>query len=239
MNKTQTPAPYWRRRLLPREPRPARARAAICGLACFTVLYCSAAGRGEPQAPAEPQATQAATIADQGEAARFEAVIRQMAGALFAHLGSEADPNQGDLADGIVVSSFVDLRQLTRTSSFGRYLAEQLMGEFQQRGYRVVEIRKSKDILIQERRGEYGLSRNPGEIKPEVTARALVTGTYTVTEDSILVNAKVLDNQSAVLLSSATMVFPRTKLANLLLADSASARPPRARQEMTTMKRLE
>ncbi|MDA8418664.1 MAG: FlgO family outer membrane protein [Desulfobacteraceae bacterium] len=236
MNKTQTPVPPWRRRLL---PRPARSRAAICGLACFTVLYCSAAGRGEPQAPAEPQAAQAAALADQGEAARFEASIRQMAGALFAHLGGDADPNQGDLADGIVVSSFVDLRQLTRTSSFGRYLAEQLMGEFQQRGYRVVEIRKSKDILIQERRGEYGLSRNPGEIKPEVAAQALVTGTYTVTEDSILVNAKVLDNRSAVLLSSATMVFPRTKLANLLLADSASARPPRARQEMTTMKRLE
>ena len=161
-----------------------------------------------------------------------------MAGALFAHLGDDADPSQGDLAGGIVVSSFVDLRQLTRTSSFGRYLAEQLMGEFQQRGYRVVEIRKSKDILIQERRGEYGLSRNPGEITPEVAAQALVTGTYTVTEDSILVNAKVLDNRSAVMLSSATMVFPRTRLANRLLADSASARPPRARQEMTTMKRL-
>ena len=170
------------------------------------------------------------------EAEAFKAAIQQMATTLFTHV-ADPDPGSGDLADGIAVSSFVDLKKLTRTSSFGRYLAEQLMTEFQQQGYRVVEIRKSTSIIIQEKRGEYGLSRDTAEINPNVAARTLITGTYTLAGDHILVNAKVLDNKSAVLLSSATMVFPRTKLTNLLLADSASASP--RRHEVTAMKRLE
>jgi len=175
-----------------------------------------------------------AVEANQAEA--FKSAIQQMAISLFSHL-ADPDPGGGELADGIAVSSFVELKKLTRTSSFGRYLAEQLMTEFQQQGYRVVEIRKSTSILIQESRGEYGLSRDLGEISPTIAARTLITGTYTLAGDHILVNAKVLDNKSAALLSSATMVVPRTKVVDQLLADSVSASP--RRQEATSMKRLE
>lgn len=173
---------------------------------------------------------------NQGEA--FKAAIQQMAIALFSHIG-DPDPGTGDLADGVAVSSFVDLKKLTRTSSFGRYLAEQLMTEFQQQGYRVVEIRKSNSILIQEKRGEYGLSRDIDEINSNVAARTLIAGTYSLTGDHILVNAKVLDNKNAVLLSSATMVFPRTKMTDQLLADSISASPRKHQVSSTTIKQLE
>ncbi|MDD5757459.1 MAG: FlgO family outer membrane protein, partial [Desulfobulbaceae bacterium] len=173
---------------------------------------------------------------DQGEA--FTLAVKQMALTLFSNIG-DPDPEGGTLADGIAVSCFVDLKKLTRTSSFGRYLAEQLMTEFQQQGYRVLEIRKSTSILIQEKRGEYGLSRDPDEINQEVAARTLITGTYTLTGSHILVNAKVIDNKSTALLSSATMVFPRTPLTDLLLADSASARHRKHDVSLTALKKLE
>ena len=188
--------------------------------------------------------TQAATpdnpapILDDNQGEAFKAAIQQMASTLFSHIG-DPDPEGGDLANGIAVSCFVDLKKLTRTSSFGRYLAEQLMTEFQQQGYRVVEIRKSTSIMIQEKRGEFGLSRDMAEINPEVAARTMITGTYTLAGDHILVNAKVIDNKSATLLSSATMVFPRTQLTNFLLADSASASPRKHDVSSTSLKRLE
>ncbi len=71
-------------------------------------------------------------------------------------------PGQELLDDGLVICSFVELKKLARTSSFGRYLADGLINAFQQRQYRVVEVRKTTDILIQPGRGEYGLSRDPG-----------------------------------------------------------------------------
>ena len=162
--------------------------------------------------------------------------IQEMAIQLFLNL-EDPDPVVGALADGVAVSSFVDLKKLTRTSSFGRYLAEQLMTEFQQHGFSVIEVRKSSNIMVQEKRGEYGLSRNLQEIASEVAAQTLITGTYTVAGDHILVNAKVLDNKTAQLLSSATMLFPKNSLAELLLADSTSASAKQ--KEVTYMKRLE
>lgn len=208
-----------------------------------TFLLCcilNPAAHGDP--PDEAAETPAIIIptvpeSNQTEAEVFRAAIQQMATTLFANIG-DPDPTAGYLADGVAVSSFVDLKKLTRTSSFGRYLAEQLMTEFQQQGYRVIEIRKSTSILIQEKRGEYALSRDTTEINPNVAARAMIAGTYTLAGDHILVNAKVLDNKNAVLLSSATMVFPRTKLTDLLLADSVSASSPK-KHEVTALKQLE
>lgn len=179
-----------------------------------------------------------AAFSDDNQSEAFRAAIHEMAITLFSHIG-DPDPETGDLADGIAVSSFVDLKKLTRTSSFGRYVAEQLMTEFQQRGYKVIEIRKSTSILIQEKRGEYGLSRDLAEIKQRVATRTLITGTYTMAIDHILVNAKVIDNKNAALLSSATMVLPRNQLTDLLLADSASAYPRKQEISSTSLKRLE
>ncbi len=140
-------------------------------------------------------------------------------------------------ASGLAVCSFVELKKLTRTSSFGRYLAEQLMTDFQQRGFPVNEIRKTNEILIQERRGEYGLSRDPESIRKRINSGTLLTGTYTLTDHHVFVNARIIEAKNGTLLSSASTRIPRTHLVNTLLADRASAytRQP----EDIFMKRLE
>lgn len=208
----------------------------VLSLVVGFLLYCTLGRAAQESGQGQSAGTEAAPVAEVNQADAFKAAIQQMALTLFANL-ADPDPENGALADGIAVSSFVELKKLTRTSSFGRYLGEQLMTEFQQQGYRVVEIRKSTSLMIQEQRGEYGLSREVTEISPLVSARTLITGTYTLAGDHILVNAKVLDNKSTALLSSATMVFPRTALVDLLLADSASASPHK--REVTALKRLE
>lgn len=147
-------------------------------------------------------------------------------------------PDQAQLDDGLVVCSFVELKKLTRTSSFGRYLADGLINAFQQRQYRVVDIRKTTDILVQPGRGEYGLSRDPARIKGQATAGAVLTGTYTLGDDNVLVNARIIDNRDARVLSSASVVLPITPLIRHLLADKVTARSG-ADQEIVYVKKLE
>ena len=162
--------------------------------------------------------------------------IREMADRLYAHL-EDPDPQVGVLADGLVVCTFVDNNKLSRTSSFGRYLAGQLMSEFQQRSFTVHDIQKSLSIQVQQKRGEYGLSRNPDEIAGDITTGAMLTGTYLNGKDHIIVNARILDNRTSSLLSSATVLFPKNQLTRQLLADSASARTQP--QEFMYLKKLE
>ncbi len=159
-----------------------------------------------------------------------------MADRLYTHL-EDRDPQVGVLADGLVVCTFVDNNKLSRTSSFGRYLAGQLMSEFQQRSFTVHDIQKSLSIHVQQKRGEYGLSRNPDEIAEDITTGAMLTGTYLDGKNHIIVNARILDNRTSSLLSSATVLFPKNQLTRQLLADSASARTQP--QEFMYLKKLE
>ena len=170
------------------------------------------------------------------EAAALRTEIQGLANELFRNL-ADADPENGDLGKGILVCTFVELKKLSRTSSLGRYVAEQLMNEMQRHHYEVVEIRKSQAVMLQEKRGEFGLSRNPAEVSQSVAAGAMLTGTYTPSKDSIVINARIIDNRSAKLLSSATAIIPRNQLAEQLLADTASVRE--AKPEPLYLKKLE
>ena len=170
------------------------------------------------------------------EAAALHREIEGLADELFRNL-ADAEAENSDLGKSILVCTFVELKKLTRTSSLGRYVAEQLMNEMQQRHYEVVEIRKSQAVMLQEKRGEFGLSRNPAEVSQSVAAGAMLTGTYTPSKDSIVINARIIDNRSAKLLSSATAIIPRNQLAEQLLADTASVRE--AKPEPLYLKKLE
>ena len=173
--------------------------------------------KAEAVAPAVPP------VLTVSEAAALRTEIQGLANELFRNLAN-GNPENGGLEQGVLVCTFVELKKLTRTSSFGRYVAEQLMSEMQQHHYEVVEIRKSQAIMLQEKRGEFGLSRNPDEISQSAAAGAMLTGTYTPSTDSIVINARIIDNRSAKLLSSATAILPRNQLAEELLADTASVR---------------
>ncbi|WP_157861462.1 FlgO family outer membrane protein [Desulfurivibrio alkaliphilus] len=178
----------------------------------------AAASSGEARAPSGPEAL---AVGTSDEVARLYHQVTNLSEQLFASL-AEPDPEYGDLRGGVIVLSFVDQRKLTRTTSFGRYLAEQLMNNLQQRRVPVVELRQSREVRIQEQRGEYGLSRNPAEIRESVAAAAMLTGTYTATAEQVIVNARIINNRTGVLLASATVLVPRTPVVEALLADPIS-----------------
>lgn len=170
------------------------------------------------------------------ELAAMQGEITTLAEALVRNLANP-DPESGDLEGGLVVCTFVELKRLSRTSSLGRHVAEQLLREMQQRHYGVIELRKGQVVRVDERLGEFGLTRDSAEISQSVEAGAMLTGTYSVVEDGVVLNARIIDSRSGRLLSTATTVMPRNPLANELLADSATART--AKPAPMYMKRLE
>ncbi|ADH86391.1 FlgO family outer membrane protein [Desulfurivibrio alkaliphilus] len=126
----------------------------------------------------------------------------------------------------LAVSTPVNLRDLYATSSFGRLLGERLLGELQQAGLAVVDVRKTPAMLIKDRHGEYGLSRDMDELSFVQEAQAVLVGTYTVTGKRLLVDLRVLRNRDNRVLASARRDFDMSRELSTLLADEESPRRP-------------
>ena len=150
-------------------------------------------------------------------AEEFDQFISDLSSQLMKNISGE-----GDLQGPIAVTTFVDLNNLYRTSPFGRYLAEALMGELQRSGLMVTEIRKTESILIKERFGEYSLSRNIKEISKHSTAKFLLVGTYVVRGDNIFVNTRLITNTDNLVVSSGKGYLRRNPFLDRMLWPSAA-----------------
>lgn len=125
----------------------------------------------------------------------------------------------------VTVNTFVNLNNLYKTSSLGRYLSEQMLGELQAAGVAVIDVRKTNTLMVREGFGEYGLSRDMEELSPSQGAQARVVGTYSYAEGQILLNARILRNKDGMVISHANLAFAVDGLTAGLLKDEAM--PPR------------
>ena len=125
----------------------------------------------------------------------------------------------------LTVNSFVNLNSLYKTSSLGRYLGEQMIGELQAAGLGVIDVRKSNSLMIRESAGEYGLSRDMNELRRSHNSQGVVVGTYTYADGQILLNARVLRNSDGMVISHANSAFALDAMTGQMLKDEAM--PPR------------
>lgn len=154
------------------------------------------------------------------EAEELRARTRELARQLI-------DNGREDIVDGyvITVNTFVNLNNLYKTSSLGRYLGEQIIGEFQSAGIEVIDVRKANTLMIHQYSGEYGLSRDMEELNSSLGSQAMVVGTYSYANGQILLNARVLRNRDGMVMSHANLAFALDKLTTQMLMDEAA--PPR------------
>lgn len=101
-----------------------------------------------------------------------------------------------------VISTVVDINNLESSSPLGRLISEHLAHHLNLRGWSIVEPKLVRELIFSEE-GEFGMTRR--DLRKPVAARAqnIVTGTYAVTKDGILVTLKVVDAFSGRLVSSA------------------------------------
>ncbi len=120
----------------------------------------------------------------------------------------ERNLEKKDLSNTFIVTSFANLNRLSETTSFGRLISENLIHELQVRKWHVFEVRLTKDVIINET-GEFSLSRDIKKLKEQFKIAGIVTGTYSVSGNSIIVNARVIDINSGIVLSSAQSHMPK------------------------------
>jgi len=118
------------------------------------------------------------------------------------HRIREFDPNDKSLA----VTTFVDLDNLSESSSFGRFLGEQLSTELHKLGFNIRELRQRKTIAILRDKGEFALTREASELMKKFQVDAVLAGTYMLVGDEVVVNARVIDVDSSRVISVGQMI---------------------------------
>jgi hypothetical protein len=102
----------------------------------------------------------------------------------------------------LLITTFVDNNDLTQTSRFGRILQEHITSRFVQLGYTVKEIKLRDSLLIRPKSGETMLSRDLDQISPSQSAQAILVGTYSYTNRTMYISARLINPENSTIISS-------------------------------------
>jgi TolB-like protein len=120
----------------------------------------------------------------------------------------------------VVITSFPNLDKMKETSNLGRLISESLMHELQIRRWSVIDVRLVKDIIINEE-GEFSLSRDIKKLRDSYKISGVVTGTYSFTNDSVIINARAIDIDTGIVKSSGQVAVPLDGIESLLFSSQA------------------
>ncbi len=107
----------------------------------------------------------------------------------------------------IAITSFVDLDNLKITSRLSNILSENLIHEMQVRGYKVIDFKTMEKIKI-DSSGDFLFSRDVTKLRKELNINYALTGTYVRYRSATVVNARIIDLKTHVVLSSAQVLIP-------------------------------
>ena len=111
-----------------------------------------------------------------------------------------------------VPGSVVSGNDVCRSSALGRFIAEQLYYEWNQRGYPVREYRLSNSIRRRQKEGEFALSRALGKVTPKASDSVVILGTYHYDKDAVFVNARLVVPKSGRVVRTASLVLESNDL---------------------------
>ncbi len=102
--------------------------------------------------------------------------------------------SRGVLSDQpILAASFVNIDDLTESSTLGRVVSEQIGNRLAQRGFKIIEIKlRRESVYIKKKEGEFFLSRDLRNITAANDVYAVLVGTYAVSDYSVFVSARIV-----------------------------------------------
>ena len=145
--------------------------------------------------------------------------------ATIASLAAQMMQNKKmDTNKPVLITSFVRLDEFKKTTEFGRVVSESLINELSNRGFNIIEFRGQMAVSINDE-GEYFISRKPHEIKGSIPNTYVVVGTYSRQAGRIMLNARVIDNITGKIITSARSTYAHG-VANdcMMFGDCAPAR---------------
>ena len=157
------------------------------------------------QRPVQPTSTQDVDLVSESYAA---------ADSLF-----DQAPYLREDSQPLITASFVDVNDLKNSSSLGRIIAEQISSRFSQQGFTMIEMKLRNEVFIQERAGEFVLSRSVKDISQAHDAAAVVAGTYAVGRRSVYVSARLIRAADNLILAAVDYNLPLGPDTRALLAN--------------------
>ena len=145
--------------------------------------------------------------------------------ATIASLAAQMMQNKKmDTNKPVLITSFVRLDEFKKTTEFGRVVSESLINELSNRGFNIIEFRGQMAVSLNDE-GEYFISRKPHEIKGSIPNTYVVVGTYSRQAGRIMLNARVIDNITGKIITSARSTYAHG-VANdcMMFGDCAPAR---------------
>lgn len=112
-----------------------------------------------------------------------------------------------ELSNTYIVTSFTNLDKLGDTTALGRLISENLMHGLQVHKWQILEVRLTKGIDVNAA-GEFSLSRDVNKLKDEYKISGVVVGTYSVAEGNLTINARIIDINTGLVLSSGQTYVP-------------------------------
>ena len=108
----------------------------------------------------------------------------------------------------IILTSFADLDKLNKTTTFGRLLGESMFNELHVRKFKVTDFRGQNAVSVNAD-GEFHITRDVNKLRDHIEATEyVVVGTYVKFEnDTILINARILDSASGAIISTARVIY--------------------------------
>lgn len=149
------------------------------------------------------------------EARELKLKVRELVDQLLATV-----PNDALMGYIALPTSFVNQDDFDESSSLGRYIAEQLFYEFNQRGFPVREYRLPGTLRPREGEGEFLLSRNVGVLPAREGWAVFVAGTYYRDKYSVFINARLIRAADGLVLRTAELVMPANGLLGRMLANT-------------------
>lgn len=117
----------------------------------------------------------------------------------------------------LLVASWVDVNQVSRSSVFGKMMAEQLASRLVQQGIPVVEVKLRSNLFISERGGEMLLSREIKDIGRLHNADAVVVGTYADAGNSgVYVTVKVVRAVDGLVMAATNFMVERKLVSSII-----------------------
>jgi len=108
----------------------------------------------------------------------------------------------------IILTSFVDLNEFDKTTPFGRLMSESMFNELHIRKFKVTDFRGQGHVSVT-KNGEFHITRDVEKLKDSIEAvEFILVGTYAKSEDqTLVVNARIVDSISGNVVSSARVVY--------------------------------
>lgn len=102
----------------------------------------------------------------------------------------------------IMVTTFVDNNDLTKSVRFGKLVQEHIASRMVQLGYSVREIKLTRTINIDPKLGETVLSRDLTKISGDIQAQAILAGTYSRSDRMLYISARLISPENSNIIAS-------------------------------------